>query len=704
MTGTVGDDLALLHLLAGRHDRLLVLAGALVGTAELQQAVDPEAAVALLDDDLVGGDVVDDAGLLGHDHVTGVDRRAELHAGAHERGLGTEQRHGLTLHVGAHQGPVRVVVLQERDQGGRHRDELLGRHVHVVDLVGRDRVHLAALAADEDQGLGERPVLVDRRVRLRDDVAVLFVGRQVVDLRGDLALLDAAVGSLDEAELVDSPVARERTDQADVRTFWRLDRAHATVVRRVDVSDLEARALTREPARPERREPALVGEAGQRVRLVHELRELRGAEELLDRRDDRADVDQGLRRDRLDVLGRHALLDHALHAGQADPDLVLDQLADAAEATVAEVVDVVGVVALVAGVQVHEVAHRLQHVLVGEDGLVLRCTGTLLVLQLVREDPVLELLPGLLVGVVELPERLVVRAQLLEEVTVGGGELLVDLVAADLGHVVPLRVEEQVLEQGLRALGRGRLARAELAVDVLERLLLRLDVILLERVLDRLGVAEERQDLVGRPTERLQQDGHDLTALAVDADADRVLLVDVELQPRTAAGDDLGDVDVLVGGLVELAGEVDPGRAHELGDDDPLGAVDDEGAPAGHDREVPHEDFLLLDLARHLVDEGGLDEQRLAVGDVAVTALLFRGLDVLELMLTEVELELLGEVLDRGDFLEDLFEPLVQEPVERLPLDAHEIGKRQDLVELGETDTVANRDKLVRQKDPSQGS
>ena len=38
---------------------------------------------------------------------------------------------------------------------------------------------------------------------------------------------------------------------------------------------------------------------------------------------------------------RHALLDHALHAQQADAELVLDQLADRAHAAVAEVVDVV---------------------------------------------------------------------------------------------------------------------------------------------------------------------------------------------------------------------------------------------------------------------------------------------------------------------------------------------------------------------------
>jgi hypothetical protein len=41
-------------------------------------------------------------------------------------------------------------VLQERDQGRPDRDDPLGRDVHVVDLVGHDRVDLAALAADQD--------------------------------------------------------------------------------------------------------------------------------------------------------------------------------------------------------------------------------------------------------------------------------------------------------------------------------------------------------------------------------------------------------------------------------------------------------------------------------------------------------------------------------------------------------------------------
>ena len=147
----------------------------------------------------------------------------------------------------------------------------------------------------------------------------------------------------------------------------RLDRAHPAVVAGVHVADLEAGPLTGQTTGAERRQPALVGQTGERVGLVHELRQLRGAEELLDRRHDRADVDQGLRRDRLDVLGGHPLADDALHAGQADADLVLDQLADRAQATVAEVVDVVDLDRHVdaarvelgdAGVQPHEVVDR----------------------------------------------------------------------------------------------------------------------------------------------------------------------------------------------------------------------------------------------------------------------------------------------------------------------------------------------------------
>jgi hypothetical protein len=100
----------------------------------------------------------------------------------------------------------------------------------------------------------------------------------------------------------------------------------------------------------------------ERVRLVHELRELRAAEVLLHHRGDGLRVDEVVRHERVDLLRHaHALLDRALHADETDAVLVLHQLADGADAAVAEVVDVVDRAATV--LQLDEVTNRLEDVL-----------------------------------------------------------------------------------------------------------------------------------------------------------------------------------------------------------------------------------------------------------------------------------------------------------------------------------------------------
>src|SRR5699024_9242343 len=87
---------------------------------------------------------------------------------------------------------------------------------------------------------------------------------------------------------------------------------------------------------------ALVGQLGQRVGLIHELAQGAAAEELLDGGGDRTDVDEGLGRDDVQILDGHALPDDTLHAGEANAELVLQQLTHAAQAAVAQVVDIVG--------------------------------------------------------------------------------------------------------------------------------------------------------------------------------------------------------------------------------------------------------------------------------------------------------------------------------------------------------------------------
>src|SRR5680860_117436 len=610
--------------------RTLVDAGALVGSRELQQAVGLVPTLVGHDHDLVGRDLPDHAGHVGGDDVTRVDGGTELHAGADEVVIMTDEWHRLALHVGAHERAVGVVVLEERDESGRHRHHLARRDVHVLDLVTRDVDGLTTTGAHQHALVGEVVVVVEHGVGLRDDPRVLLIGRQVVDLVGDVTVLHHAVGRLDEAERVDPSVGRERADQSDVGTLRGLDRAHAAVVRGVHVADVHLRAVTGDTARAQRGETTLVRQTGDRVGLVHELRELGGSEELLQRRHHGPDVDQRLRRDRLDVLGRHPLADDSLHPRQTRAELVLDQLADGAHATVAEVVDVVladldrlvvGVLHLVAlrvdqvllvGVQLHDVADRRHDVVDGQ--------------------------------------RLLVEGLV-------GAELLVDLVATDLGEVVALGVEVVVLQQRLRSLTRRGLTRAQLAVDVEQRIVLGLGVVLLQGEHHRLVLAELFADLLVGPAEGLEQHRDVLLALAVQAYADHVALVDLELQPRTARRDHLGGEDVLVGGLVGGPLEVDTGRPDELGDHDTLGAVDDEGALAGHHREVTHEDRLALDLTGLAIGELSGDIEGAGVGEVLLLALLLGVLRVEEDRVLERERHRLGEVLDRGDLLEDLVQP-----------------------------------------------
>ena len=589
-------------------------------------------------------------------------------------------------------------MLEERDQGRGHRDDLLGRHVHVLDLAGSSLGELIAEAA-RDAVADEMALGIQLGVGLGDEVLLLLVGRQVLDLGGDdgadlegpglLALqlgdgrvvetlsglqddlavladqvdaglaagdvrivpgdraLHLAVRRLDEAVGVDPAEGGERADQADVRAFRRLDRADAAVVAVVDVANVEAGALSREAAGAQGREAALAGQLGQRVGLVHELAQLAAAEELLHRRHYRADVDEGVRRGLVDLLDRHALADDALHAEQADPEGVLDELAVGADAAVAQMVDVVGDAR--AAVELDQVTDDRGDVLAGDDPL--------LAIQL---DPH------------SIDDR---------------GQLLVELVAADATEVVAAEVEEEALDELAGVVAGGRVARAQLLVDLDQGVLLGLGQILVQRGGDvlMLGVGvdgrEQGADLVvALVADGAQQRGRGDLALAIHLDRQEVLVARLELEPGAAVRDHLGRVERAAAGRVVGGAVVDAGRADELADDDALGAVDDEGSLVRHEREVAHVDPLALDLAGLLDQELDVDIQGPAEGEVLGPALELGVLGRAELIVQEMELHhLAGEVLDRADLVEQLPEPLFHEPVERSQLQLDQVGDFEDL-------------------------
>ena len=385
----------------------------------------------------------------------------------------------------------------------------------------------------------------------------------------------------------------------------------------------------------------------QRVRLLHELAELRGAEELLLRGHHGADVDDRLRRDRVRVLGGEALADHALHAVEADPEGLLDQLADRAQATVAEML-----------VLVQALGDRLTR---HRDGLEcevldrLLALGPALVHAGLRDAEVARQRDELLDQLDDVARCERACLELLVQV-----QAAVQLVAAHAREVVALGVEEELVQQVLGGVDRRRLARALLLEQLDEGAVLRLrDLgVGLEREAHVERVVEEAQDLLVGPGPAL---GHVLAlaervahgaqkhadrqlALAVDADVDAALLVDLELQPGAASRHQVRDEDL----LLAVLGLHDVGARgpHELRHDDALGAVDDEGAPVGHPWEVAHEDGLLADLAGLAVLEGDLDGQRASVGEVLLAALRDRSDGVVEVDLLEDDGQIAGVVLD----------------------------------------------------------
>ncbi len=170
-------------------------------------------------------------------------------------------------------------------------------------------------------------------------------------------------------------------------------------------------------------------------------------------------------------------------------------------------------------------------------------------------------------------------------------------------------------------------------------------------------------------TQGIQQGGHRQLAAAVDAHVDDVLGVELEVEPRAAIGNDAaGEQELARGmGLAAVVVEEHARRAVHLGDDHPLGAVDDEGAVLGHERHVAHVDVLLLDVLDRLGagvlvdiehDQPQRDLQRRAVGHVALLALLDVVFRLLQLVFHEFQDAGLVEILDREHRLEHALDAL----------------------------------------------
>jgi hypothetical protein len=137
------------------------------------------------------------------------------------------------------------------------------------------------------------------------------------------------------------------------------------------------------------------------------------------------------------VEQRHAFLDEAFGAGEADAALIGKQFTDGADAAAAEMVDVIE--AAFALLEAEQIFRGGDQVILGQDA---------------RVFPVFE------------------------------AEFLVDFVTADAAQVVALGIEEQPFEERARVGGGGRIARTQPPVNVFERFLLVLGRVLFQALDD----------------------------------------------------------------------------------------------------------------------------------------------------------------------------------------------------------------------------
>ena len=639
----------------------------------------------------------------------------------------------------------------------RDRHDHLRGDVHVIRLGGVELDDLIP-AASGDTLVDEASVLVERLVRLSDRVIILDVRGHVLDLVGNDAgsLVYLAVRRLDEAVIIYPRICRKVRDKTDVRTFRRLDRAHTSVMRIVYVADLEGRAVTGQTARAECRKTALMRQLRQRVVLVHELGQRRRAEELADSGNDRSYIDERIRRERLGVLSRHALLDRLVHLREADAHLVLEKLSDRTKTAVSEVVDIVSHADIVR--EAGEIVDRREDIVLRdmlrnelrdaicgdllelvdvpvdltqdlEHDRKLRALGDADVLEVAADDmlrldhtvaedldlslAVVEVYPHLIdAGVLNGHRLLHIESFLSLEQQLAGDrgndrsrelpardplaerELLVVLITSDCREIIALRVEEQIIEQQLCRLDERRLARTQLLVDLLERLIAERSMVLLR--LSRHHVLLHRGDelwilteillylLVRLDAERTDEDRHRDLAVLIYPDIEYIVRVGLVLEPRAAVRDDGRRVDDLTR-LVDRGFVIYSGGADDLGYDDALRTVDDEGAVVGHKREIAHEDRGLLDLAGGLVGQADRDSERSREIGVALLALLLGVLrGRIDGIVDELDDKVARVVGDRRNVVKNFSEPFVEEPLIRLFLHLDEIGHFQSIAYLGE--------------------
>ncbi len=165
-----------------------------------------------------------------------------FHTCTHQWRICPQEGHSLPLHIGTHQSPVGIVILQKGNQGRCHRDDLLGRHVHEINFLSRDQKNLVFVSG-RDLLVYKSSIISTGLVGLGNDKFILPICCEVFDLICNSASYHFPVRRLNKTKLVHSRKRAHGADEADIGALRGLNGAHSAIVGVMYVSHFKTSPL-----------------------------------------------------------------------------------------------------------------------------------------------------------------------------------------------------------------------------------------------------------------------------------------------------------------------------------------------------------------------------------------------------------------------------------------------------------------------------
>ena len=248
--GSVCQHISFLYPFSGQNQRLLIKAGVLVGLFIFRQPVHTDTGIKTICSGLVIANNYPIGINLFHNSCTTSQQAGTrilghilFNSGTHKGRSGFEQRNGLTLHIGTHESPVGVIVIQKRNQRGCHGNQLVRGDVHSRHLIGRDCDDLTIKTCDKAV-INNIFLFFQVDFGRSHNMPLLLQGCKIPDLVSDLTILDNTVRGFNKPVGIHFGIGCQRDNKTDIRSLRGLNRTDTTVMGRMNITNLKAGPFT----------------------------------------------------------------------------------------------------------------------------------------------------------------------------------------------------------------------------------------------------------------------------------------------------------------------------------------------------------------------------------------------------------------------------------------------------------------------------